>query len=250
MVKQIASIHFETKTARRDSYAGVFTLPAVPKGASPAVISIPDHIQREQGTWTEGRQLRRSTVRGGEIASDVWAEWTERAIGMTPDRHPGIWIVRDVMPNLIDGKPEISAEHEAVVRLATEAERIQMWDEDLKAARVADANWAEYLIERGDTLARKVEERILITPTMRAAAIHYGRERDWLHALKDTDIQVCPYCSGSIPSTAIKCPKCQEVVNVEAYAALEARKNRAVSAAAKGFPIPAGVTAAAKPATV
>jgi hypothetical protein len=234
MVKQIASIHFETKIAKRDAYAGNFMLPAVPKGGEPAVIAIPDHVQREQGTYTEGRQLRRYTVRGEEIARDILAEWTEQAIGMTPHCHPGIWIVRDVVPVLLDnGQPEISAERESVVRLANDAERAQMWNEDLQAARTADANWAEYLIERGDILARKIEERVLITPSMRAAAIHYGRERDWLHALKDTDVQACPYCTTMVPVHAVVCPKCTQVVNPDAWARLELLKSAAKSALPK-----------------
>ena len=251
MVKQIASIHFEAKTARRDAYAGHFHLPAVPKGAAPVVISIPDHVQREQGTYTEGRQLRRYTILGEEIANDIMAEWTERAIGMTPECHPGIWLVRDVVPALLpNGQQEISIDRQAVVRLATDAERAQMWEEDLQAARQVDANWAEYLIERGDSLARKVEERVLITPTMRAAAIHYGRERDWLHALKDSDIQACQYCSSMIPSTAVVCPKCTQVANFDAWAKLEAQKAAAKSAIPKGMPFqPINRDAAAKPAT-
>jgi hypothetical protein len=234
MVKQIASIHFEAKTAKRDAYAGNFHLPAVPKGAAPVVISIPDHIQREQGTYTEGRQLRRYTILGEEIAKDIMAEWTEQAIGMTPECHPGIWLIRDVVPALLpSGQQEISIDRQAVVRLATDTERAQMWEEDLQAARQADANWAEYLIERGDVLARKIEERVLITPTMRAAAIHYGRERDWLHALKDTDVRACPYCTTMVPVQSVVCPKCTQVVDAEAWAKLESLKSAAKAALPK-----------------
>lgn len=238
MTKQIASIYFAEVAAGRALYGGYYRLPAVPKGGEPVLLTIEDRIQRSQEPSPDGKTKAqvRYMVEARDIATDILREWTRETVGMSPSCQPGMWMVRDEVPVIDEqGRPEMDADHRAVWRLATATEKRAMWDEDLATARACNDNWGDYLIRQGDVLAEEPKQWVLISSLMKTAARHYGKEREWLQELKDSDIKKCPFCTKSIAIAALKCPNCQEVVDVERYAQEKARQE-AVMDAAKSVP--------------
>ena len=237
MSKQIASVNFSEVAAARPLYGGYYKIPAVKKGAEPNLLTIEDKIQRSQEPGPDGktRQLVRYMVTAREIAADILMEWTASSVGQTPDCHPGIWIVRDELPELnADGSPVFDADHKAVWRPATAKEKNEMWLEDLEANRIFTANWAEWLIRQGDVLAEDPKQWVLISKLMRAAAVAYGKERPWLQELKDSDIKHCQWCTKAIAIQSVICPNCQQIVDPERYARMKAAQDSLVSEVGKG----------------
>jgi len=252
MTKTIASIYFVDVEAKRPLYGGYYRIPAIKKGSEPFLLRVDDKIQRSQEPGPDGKTKvsARYPVDARDIADDILREWTRETVGMTPDCRPGIWIVRDEVPVTDDqGRPEFDADKRPMWRPATDTERAEMWAEDLAAARIANANWADYLIRQGDLLADDPKQRILISGPMKIAARYFGRDREWLEELKDNDIKHCPYCTKAIAVHTVKCPHCQEVVDVEKYAKLQAQRDAAVEAA-RSEPVRPPVVAARQSARV
>jgi hypothetical protein len=250
MQKQIASIYFAEVKTDRALYGGHYRIPAVAKGGTPEFITVKDEIQRSQEPSPDGKSkyTRRDLIDGRHIAVDIVREWTQETPGMTPQCRPGIWVVRDEMPLLNpDGTPQFDADHNAQWRPATTEEKEQMFQEDLASNRNADANWAEFLIQQGDFLdGQEPSHRKFIGPLAKQAARHWGREREWLEELRDSDIKKCPYCSKSIAKVAVKC-SCGEIVDLEGYARLKQREKEVLEAAGKGVVRPP-VSNSGKPA--
>lgn len=232
MTKKLASTYFAEVKADRDIYGGYYSIPAVPKGAAPAILIVEDKVQSWQMSEMFKRQVRRDLIAGEEIADDILKQWTENAVGMTTACHPGIWIVRDsIAITKADGSQELDQMGRPTFRSATAEEKAAMWDEDLAAAKTADANWAEYLIQKGDMMADDPRQVQFIPQLCKLAARHYGRDREWLHALKDSDVKTCQYCTKMVSSAAVKCPFCQEVIDFVKYAELERKKQAVLKSA-------------------
>jgi hypothetical protein len=228
MRARIASIYFARVQATR-LYGGPYEIPAVPIGADPVFLTLDDCVQIEQGPYQLGsngkRSRRKHLVLGQVIARCLVAEWTANGILMTPDCHPGIWAVREQVPLMNDnGTPQLDADGVAQWRPATEEEKRAMWEEDLIAARRADRAYAESLFMHANAMAEDARLIPFIPRTTRLAAKQYGFEAEWLKEGAALRVKPCPYCTKVIPATAIKCPKCAEVVDVPAYARLEAEK--------------------------
>jgi hypothetical protein len=200
-------------------------------------LPVTDRLQIEQGPVSLGMGGRRSErqhlVLGEVIARDIVGEWTEHGVGMTPQCRPGIWVVRDRVPviNEETGAAAIAANGVALWRPATEEERLAMWMEDLQAARMADQAYASALFMQANAMAENPKLIPLIPKNAKLAAKQYGLTAEWLKENAALNVRPCPYCTQIIPGSAIKCPKCAEVVNVEAYVALEAQKQLAMKAA-------------------
>lgn len=225
MQKRIASIYFAPLKAERTLYGGYYDIPAVAKGAEPFVLTIGDKIQRSQEPSPDGKSkiTQKYLVNGRDIANDILREWTRDSLGMTPECRPGVWIVRDEVPlTNEDGTPVVDADKAAQWRPATDTEKQTMWAEDLESARIANANWGDYLIQSGDVLAEDPKQWVLIGPLRRIACRYYGKDRPWLQELKDSDIKKCPYCTKAIPIQAVKCPSCLEVVDAARYNTMRA----------------------------
>lgn len=234
----VASIYFAPVKAERIYAAGPYELPAVPSGAEPVLLPVSDRLQVEEGPVSlssiSGRRSKRQhLVLGETIARDIVGEWTEHGVGMTPQCRPGIWVVRDRVPILNEetGVPAIDANGVALWRPATEEERAEMWLEDLTAARMADQTYASALFMTANAMAENPRLIPLIPKNAKLAAKQYGMTAEWLKENAALNVRPCPYCTQIIPGAAIKCPKCTEVVNVEAFVALEAQKQLAMKAA-------------------
>lgn len=220
MTKTIASIHFEERRLVRSLFSGNFYAPAVPKGDKPFLLEVRDHYQPEKQPHIVGGRIFRNMITGEEIARDIIQHWTAGVLGMTGDVHPGIWVVRDVITLLDETGTPIKDVYGAVQsRPATEEEKAAMWAEDLAENVAAQARWGEFNIQQADAYAKDENSkmRLLIGPTMRAAAKYYGRDREWLEELKDNDSKTCAFCIKSIDRRVVVCPHCQNVVDRAAY---------------------------------
>jgi hypothetical protein len=218
------------------AYGGPYQLPAVAVGAEPAILTVRDRLQIEQGPYqlgSNGRRSRRQHVVLGEvIARCIVAEWTENGVGMKPECRPGIWVVRERVPLINeDGTAQIDADGMALWRPAEEDERAAMWLEDITAARVADRAYASALFVDANARAERPELIPFIAANARLAAKAYGMDAEWLREGAALDVKVCPFCTRVIPRAAVKCPRCIEVVDAVAYGQLEAAKKAAVKAA-------------------
>ncbi len=226
MTKTVASIHFEPRSIERSIYNGHFETPAVARGAKPFLLEVRDHIQLERLPYIVGGGQFPRQIFGEHIAADLITHWTSGALGMTGDCHPGFWIVRDTLPVLDEtGTPIKDAFGVVQTRPATAEEKSAMWDEDLARETAAQARWGDLLIQEGDVLAgdENPQMRRLISHSMRTAAKYYGRDREWLMELKDSDAKTCPFCFKSIDARVVKCPHCSEIVDQAAYARLTAK---------------------------
>jgi hypothetical protein len=235
MTARIASIYFAPLRAER-MYGGPYEVPAVPLGEPPAILTVEDRIQIEQGPYQLGsggkRSRRQHLVRADTIARCLVTEWAANGVGMTPQCRPGVWVVRERVPVLNpDGTPQLDGDGIALWRPATDEEQETMWLEDLAAARAADRAYANMLFTQANAMAEDPRRIPLIPKTARLAAQHYGLEAEWLHEDAAVNVKPCPYCTKVIPAKAIKCPKCTEIVDLEAYAQLEAQKAAAIKAA-------------------
>ena len=237
METKVASIYFADVKAERP-FGGPYLLPAVPLGADPAILVVSDRVQMEEGPYNLGvggrRQKRRHLVLGEAIAQDIVTQWTMQGISMTPQCHPGIWVVRQRLPVLNEnGTQTVDADGAAIWRQVTPDEEAQMWQEDLAANKAADKAYAEALFIAANAQADDARLIPFIAPSAKLGAKQYGYQAEWLRADAAVNVKPCGYCMKVINAAAIKCPHCGEVVNFEAYAELEAKKRSALTAATK-----------------
>ena len=242
MDRTIASIYFEDLHFERPLYGGNYTLAAVAKDAAPSRTRITDKIQMEPLPQISGGGSIPRVITAESIALDILAHATEKGFGMTMDCAPGVWIVREFVPEVdADGQPVMTTTfddkgkpiHRQAMRPATTAEREQMYNEDLEQARQRQYNYAEWLTQQGNILAEEPEKIILITKSMRKAAIYNGHDVAWKRQLRHDDNKLCPFCGKSVAAGVIKCAHCQEVIDFERYAELEAERSAAVQKARK-----------------
>ncbi len=225
MIKKIASIYFDDVELDRDLYGGHYRIAAVPKGAEPTIIIIKDEVQRWQQPHIFQKAIKRDHISALSIALDCILHWTRNAPGMSPDCHPGIWLVRDEMPLLKEnGLPETDADGKQQTRAATDEEKELMWAEDLAHARVADAAWAAFRIQQADAWYETPKDRMFIGTNHRRAAQHYGKERAWLKTLQETDQKQCQFCKTHNQFDAVICANCHQIIDVVRYRQLKARE--------------------------
>lgn len=227
----VATIHFHERIVDRKQFQfGTYTLPAVPLGAPPVVIEVPDKIQIDRGPFKDSmRGNQRSIVKfpetGQVIAHDIVHECTASGLGMTEGCHPGIWFVRESMPLLHEqdviengrmmfaqGTQQRDAEGGAMWRPATEAEKSAMWAEDLADAIVSDAAYAEMLIAYANSLDERIWSKA-ISPVTKAAAKHYNITTGWNTKAGALERMSCPHCGEQVVKTAAVCRFCTRVVD-------------------------------------
>lgn len=232
MSVMIASVHFAPLTARRNYRSTPYTIDGIAKEGDPAnVLLIKDTREVEWGAYdgNVARKLNRYTVTALEIASDIISQWTQWGLWMSPDSHPGVWLVREELPVFgEDGKQIIDEDQKPVTRRATDEERAAMWAEDEARERLATSVYADRLIARADEIADdpKANAGNPISTLMRDAAVFRGADRGWLHKRPGMAQKTCNFCGGTILADVIKCIHCSEVVDpvryAQAKAALEA----------------------------
>lgn len=161
-----------------------------------------------------------------EIADDLIGWWTRLGMGMTGACHPGVFVVRDRVPETeLDEKGNmryrLDAKKRTIFRPATNEERTAMWKEDFAHAKDADAQYGEYLIVKGDFIhglptddSRRVPG---ISPQMRMACDFYGVKRKWTLEVTSSTTKNCPMCTEAVAGVAILCPKCGWCLDPQTY---------------------------------
>ncbi len=234
MTAQVASVHFAPVLADRSIYGGLYGFSEVPLGADPVIITLEDKVQRDEGPVSSGpgggrRQPLRYHVDGYEIASDIVREWTETGLGMTPAAHPGIWTIRERLPELDEkGAALVDGFGKQRFRPATASEKAAMWTEDLRNARQADREYAHWCWMEGNRMAANAALVPYIPKNYKRAAKQFGLPAEWLKEGFELQVIPCPSCTTVIFKTAIVCPKCNEPVDMERWSAWQARKDAAV----------------------
>jgi hypothetical protein len=212
----VASIYPIEQKQERPQYGGYYTLPAVKRGEKPFVLEVTDKIYYEDRIGTEGRRYP-VTERGENIARDIVGALTSNAPGMDSNCRPGIWIIGET--------PNYTAEQLA--------ENTQ-----------AQENWLNHWIREVDAWDAARRAKLLqkvILP--KVACQHLGIERDWA-VMNPAQMTICPSCQKAVKAGAMRCEHCKEVIDLDAYAAFEARKHAAVQKAiAASAPIPVEVSA-------
>jgi hypothetical protein len=255
---KIASIHFAPLKASRNYRSKPYEIPAVPLDEKPKILTIFPLIQRDEGPVLQGpgggrRQKLQYPVTALEIAHCLVGEWTGgtvAALGMNPQCHPGVWVVRERVPvvektqKIVDEelmtfeeRMVIDAQGNQMFRDATPEEREAMWQEDLIANRAADRAYAEYCWNQGNhiTSVKKNGSREpvpqVIPPTYKMGAKQYGLQADWLAEAAASDSLVCQNCGEPGSRTNFMCKKCGEPTDIERWASWKARKDAALKAA-------------------
>ncbi len=255
METKVASIHFAPVQAIRQYRGQLYTMPAAKLNGDPNIITTRDLFQNDEGPLNGGtkRQKLQYLVKGEEIARCIVGEWTGSTVvgvGMSPVRHPGIWIVRDKLPvietqqKIISGenvtheeKMVIDAAGTQVFRPATDEEREAMWAEDLAHARMADRAYAEWCWNEGNRIwlawQRGSKEPVPreMPPVYKLAAQHYGLDAEWLKEAASSNHIACPSCEKLISKTAMICQFCNEPPDLQRWAEWKARKDSALAAA-------------------
>lgn len=260
---KIASIYWNPVQEDLSAFGfGIYSMPAVAHGADPAIITVTDRIQRDQGPYNGQRRRQPLSYQhpGESIAASLLNSWTRLGTGMTPDCHPGIWIVREKMPQMVPERQlesgqivpthqECDGEGKGIWRDATPEERAAMWDEDLTHARHAQALYAEYLFQQAAVLADDAKTRKFIPAVTRKAAAYYRRDFDWMKEGVASEDQIsCQWCLQRIPAASIICHKCSQIVNLERFAALKAKQESAVEEALTRPELPKGAAPTRKAA--
>lgn len=86
----------------------------------------------------------------------------------------------------------------------------------LNAITVHDKRCREK-VQKADQLINRFPDAVL--ELHRQCALIVGEDRPWLtsRGKRITESIECPFCGSDIKSTVVKCPECQEVVDIERY---------------------------------
>lgn len=258
----VASIYFHPVTAHRHYRGSTYALPAVPLNGEPAILTCDDLMQYDDGPYNSGpggqqREKKQWPVYGEEIARDVVGEWTTTGLGMNPDCHPGIWVVRDRLPVMKIEKngevvPETDFQGKQVFRPATPDEKATMWAEDLLENRRADRAYAEACWLKAEALAADPKTRQFISNVYKSAARQYGMPGQWVKEAAALESRQCGACGTVNPAENFVCQKCTQPIDLARWAQWTTEKDAALRDAKKAGPsqVLQPPTGASGPATV
>lgn len=198
MTKTVASLCPWRSWIHRPHFSRVqmYMLEPIPKGSAPFLLRINDDVQWEKLLSVQPPVSK--TILGEEIAADLVLHASRQGPFMNEDAHPAVWMCEGDTPS----SEEIYAE---LPKLRDYCGLLVEYADDLERRRT-----------KGEALVPKVTQR------MKDACRYLDLKRDWLTELVDSST-VCPFCTHTIPSHALKCPECKEVVNRVKYD--ELRKN-------------------------
>lgn len=235
----IASIYFDDIKFDRERCGCRIRIPAVPNGGTPEMVAIANHQEWVQRLMAEGGGKETRTITAQELASDFINEVCLLGLWTSPECGPGVWIVRDQVMTGTEKRPNPDGTGMIDVpayREATKKEHEAMFAEDWEKAKLRQAAYADVLIMKADRFDAdpNPENRRWISALMRKACKYAGRQRPWLPELSHQDVKHCQFCTKPVPAAAVKCHHCNEIINFEKYAELEAMREAAKRAAIAG----------------
>lgn len=101
-------------------------------------------------------------------------------------------------------------------------EIIQFHKDKLAEAKVRQDNWFRNLVLMADADWQKNKNILAVSDLQRHAARYLNLKKEWIDPIPTVE-NTCPYCKSVIDPTSIKCFNCKEVVNVEAYKAMQSK---------------------------
>ena len=136
-----------------------------------------------------------------EVARSLVEDYAGALIGISSDAKPGMFWV--------EGR-------------VTAEEVKKTYAEELATAQKLQKNWFKNLIRIADADWEKTHNVLAASDIQRHAARSLNEKRPWVDSIK-TEENTCPYCKVIVDSAAIKCHNCKEVINIEAYKAMQAK---------------------------
>jgi len=127
----------------------------------------------------------------GEMARSICEDYKYANISISENAEPGLfWVHGKLM------KDEIRKHHSSELAIAEEKQK--NWFRNLVA--LADADW------------NKNHNMLAVSDLQRKAAEYLGVNKEWVK-LNPQETVNCPFCTIPIPTFAIICPNCKQVVN-------------------------------------
>ena len=130
-----------------------------------------------------------------EIARSLCEDYKSAHIALGEDAAPGLFWVQGRLT-----KNEVKKYH----------------PEEIKKAKRQQDNWFRNLIAMADADWMKNHNMLAVSDLQRLAARCMGVKKDWVE-FAITESIACPFCTISIPSVAIVCPNCRQILNQEEY---------------------------------
>lgn len=181
----------------------VFRVPAAEKGdiailhVDEGIHYIPNPLVDEGKPGSTFRQVTSSA----EMARSIVDDYRTSHISLGEGAEPGLFWVEHRLT-----KEEVKKYH---------ADKI----EEAKTKMVA---WFNNLCSLADADWQRNHNMMAVSDLQRAAAKWLGIKREWVEFMISTgNLIACPYCKAQIAGDSIKCFNCKEVVNVEAYKAMQ-----------------------------
>tara|TARA_R110000868_G_scaffold16913_7_gene74963 strand:- start:264 stop:944 length:681 start_codon:yes stop_codon:yes gene_type:complete len=92
----------------------------------------------------------------------------------------------------------------------------------LAEAQVKQERWFMNLVNMADADWEKNHNILTVSDVQRHAARYLNIKKAWVDPIP-TEANTCPYCKSVVDPTSIKCFNCKEIINVEAYKAMQAK---------------------------
>lgn len=187
----------------------VFVLPESPIGGKFSRLVIEPQVQSQY--VGNGFHVDRSDATTPEkIAADLVRCWADNRAwsGIPAGARPGIWVAKE--PNPTDEQVLSSPEYKRALQ-----EQNRYFAEKVKQA---DLYW-----QRDKSTINIDSEHYLAADYLKITG------RSWQHDNRREANKTCPFCGAVIPSGAMICRECKEIVDPERYA-IEKRKRELVLA--------------------
>ena len=94
-------------------------------------------------------------------------------------------------------------------------------------------NWFQHLVLIADDDWQKFHQHKMITQLSINAAKALGLKREWIMSFDDTARQ-CPFCQSFVNTYAIKCPQCNEIIDMVKYTEMKTMQEKANTVMAGG----------------
>lgn len=106
----------------------------------------------------------------------------------------------------------------------SEDEVVKYFASKVAETRRQQDNWFKALCAMADADWQKNHNMMAVSDVQKLAAEELGIKADWVAFIVPVTI-TCPYCKAAIDPASVKCFNCKEVVNVEAYKAMQESLN-------------------------
>lgn len=173
-----------------------FTIPPADE-KFPGVLYVADakshlYLDHDRGTFA-------ITHQASQVAESIVKDFIQSQLGYTIDAHPGMFWV--------EGKH-------------TPEEILAKFSEETKQAKAKQYSWFTRLISIADDEWQRYHQHKMISDMQRHAAKMMNLKREWAETPIPVEIIKCPACQTQIPSNAIVCMNCKNVINTKASESL------------------------------